>query len=139
MSTIGIEPLSNMIAHKSGVKSTAAVRWDAVPFRLFGLSKPIGEGRRADSNRSTLLQLRVCGLGLLRVAEVCISRISKRIAVSFFALCCTVFFSRWCQSGVIGRSMRWLGGHGRLRLRKALFFLDGLLASLYDETCDVPR
>jgi hypothetical protein len=51
MWTIGHEPPSNMIAHKSGVKRTAAVRWDAVPFRLFGLSKPIVESRRADSNR----------------------------------------------------------------------------------------
>jgi hypothetical protein len=37
MWTIGHEPPSSMIAHKSGVKRTAAVRWDAVPFRLFGL------------------------------------------------------------------------------------------------------
>jgi len=51
MWTIGHEPPSNMIAHKSGVKRTAAVRWDTVPFRLFGLSKPIVESRRADSNR----------------------------------------------------------------------------------------
>jgi hypothetical protein len=41
--------------YQSGIKKTAAVRWDAAPFRLFGVDKPNRESRRADSNRLPLL------------------------------------------------------------------------------------
>jgi len=81
MWTIGHEPPSSMIAHKSGVKRSAAVRWDAVPFRLFGLSKPIGESRRADSNRLPLLQLRVITQALQGCARDCEYLISRRLSL----------------------------------------------------------
>jgi hypothetical protein len=100
MWTIGYEPPSSMIAHKSGVKRTAAVRWDAVSFRLFGLSKPNKESRRADSNRLPLLQLRVIGQPLQGFAQGSKYRIPKRLSFLCLALCCTVLRSRWYQSGI---------------------------------------
>jgi hypothetical protein len=46
------------------------------------------KGRRADSNRLPLLQLRVCGQWLLRVARVCFSRITTRFFVPSIAHYC---------------------------------------------------
>jgi hypothetical protein len=46
------------------------------------------ESRRADSNRFSLLQLRVCGRVFLDVAHACISRINKRFIVPWFAHYC---------------------------------------------------
>jgi hypothetical protein len=62
---------------------------------------------RADERIRTafLLQLRVIGQALLRVAQVCKSRIFKGFSFLCLAESCTVLRSRWCQSGV--RSM-WI-------------------------------
>src|SRR3712207_386661 len=64
------------------------------------LSKPIRESRRADSNRLTLLQLRVIHQALQGYAEACKSRISKGFSLLRLALRCTALRSRWCQGGV---------------------------------------
>ena len=58
------------------------------------------ESRRADSNRLPLLQLRVIGHALQAFAEVCKSRISRRLSLLRVALCCTVLRSRWYQIGI---------------------------------------
>jgi hypothetical protein len=76
------------------------VRWDAVPFLLFGLSKPIGESRRADSNRLPLLQLRVITQALQGFAGDCKCSIFRGVSFLYLAECCTVLRSRWCQCGV---------------------------------------
>jgi hypothetical protein len=58
--------------------------------------------RRADERTRTadLLQLRVIGQWLLRVARVCKSRISKPVSIFWLAARCPVFRSLWCLSGV---------------------------------------
>ena len=48
----------------------------------------------------TLLQLRVIGHALQAFAEVCKSRISRRLSLLRVALCCTVLRSRWYQIGI---------------------------------------
>jgi hypothetical protein len=58
------------------------------------------KSRRADSNRLPLLQLRVMHQALEGFAWSCNSRISKPLSFPWFAVCCTVLRSRWCQSGV---------------------------------------
>jgi hypothetical protein len=71
------------------VVSQGAFDFEMEPFsfRVFRLGKPI---KRVDerTRSADLLQLRVCGQWLLRVAEDCISRISKRIFVLSFAHYC---------------------------------------------------
>src|SRR5215208_1234939 len=57
-------------------------------------------GRRADSNRLPLLQLRVITQALQVVARACKSRISKRLSLLRFAPGCAVLRSRWYQSGI---------------------------------------
>ena len=60
------------------------------------------EKQRAGERTRTadLLQLRVIHQALQRVARGCKSRISKPISLLWFAECCTVLHSRWCQSGI---------------------------------------
>ena len=67
----------------SGIKGDSSVSGSHGIGCLFGLDKLKKKSRRADSNRLPLLQLRVCGQWLLRVAGICRSRINKR----FFVLC----------------------------------------------------
>ena len=58
------------------------------------------ESRRADSNRLSLLQLRVIGQALQGFARGCKSPISKRLSSLRVAECCTVLRSRWYQIGI---------------------------------------
>ena len=57
---------------------------------------------RADERTRTadLVSLRVISQTLQGFARTCKSRISKPDSILWFALCCTVPRSRWCQSGV---------------------------------------
>jgi hypothetical protein len=59
---------------------------------LFRVFRFLSRFRRADERTRTafLLQLRVCGLGLLGVAGVCKSRINKRFSVPCIAHRCRV-------------------------------------------------
>jgi hypothetical protein len=61
------------------------------------------KSRRADSNRLSLLQLRVIHQALQELAGICKSRIFRRLPLLRVAVCCTVLRSRWCQSGVKSR------------------------------------
>src|SRR5215208_6820051 len=58
------------------------------------------ESRQADSNRLPLLQLRVIGQALQKLARTCKYRISTRLSLLRVAACCTVLRSRWYQSGI---------------------------------------
>jgi len=57
---------------------------------------------RADERTRTahLISLRVIKRVLQAFAPPCKRLISKPVSFLFFALCCTVLRSRWCQSGV---------------------------------------
>jgi hypothetical protein len=70
-------------------------------FRVFGLSTPNLESRRADSNRLPL-SLRVITQALQRFAQPCKSRISRRLSLLRVAHFCTVLRSRWYQIGING-------------------------------------
>ena len=85
----------------SGVRRPPDSCWRPSLLRAFGLS--MGKSREPTSghkNRLPLLQLRVTSQVLQGLAGVCKSRISRLISFLWFALCCTVLRSRWCQSGV---------------------------------------
>jgi hypothetical protein len=58
--------------------------------------------KRADERARTadLSSLRVISQVLQGVAPPCKTRISRRLPLLWFAACCTVLLSRWCQSGV---------------------------------------
>jgi hypothetical protein len=47
-----------------------------------------------------ICSLRVIHQALQGFARGCKSRIYKAVSLLWFALCCTVLRSRWCQSGV---------------------------------------
>jgi hypothetical protein len=84
----------------SGIKGDSTVSGSHGIGRVFGLSKPNRESRRADSNRLPLLQLRVIIHTLQGFAEDCKTRISKRLSLLRVAECCTVLRSRWHQIGI---------------------------------------
>src|SRR5918998_5375899 len=69
-------------------------------FRVFGLSMGKKESRRADSNRLSLLQLRVIIHALQGFAQCCKYRISKPVSFLSLAPCCTALRSQWYQSGI---------------------------------------
>jgi hypothetical protein len=81
----------------SGIKGDSTVSGSHGIGRVFGLSKPNRESRRADSNRLPLLQLRVIGQGLQEFARGCKFRIDKPVSLPCLAACCTVLRSRWYQ------------------------------------------
>src|SRR5215208_544609 len=54
----------------------------------FTCKSALSESRRADSNRLPLLQLRVCGQWLPKIAQECKSRISKQFLVPSIAHYC---------------------------------------------------
>src|SRR5215211_586438 len=62
--------------------------------------EPIFE--RADERTRTadLISLRVCGQGLLSVAQACKPRILRRLSLLQIAPCYTVLRTRWYQSGI---------------------------------------
>jgi hypothetical protein len=60
-----------------GVRTLVAQNHLYLPSPVSPANREKKESRRADSNRLSLLQLRVCGHGLLRVAWVCKSRIGN--------------------------------------------------------------
>jgi hypothetical protein len=64
------------------------------------------EKTRADERTRTayLISLRVIIPMVLGLAGVCKSRILRRLSLLRLAVCCTVLRSRWCQSGVSGRT-----------------------------------
>src|SRR5215217_6793420 len=67
-----------------------------------GCSAYLSRIERADERTRTAYpcSLRVIGHALQLVAQVCKSRISRRLSLLRVATCCTVLRSRWCQSGV---------------------------------------
>src|SRR5919112_34112 len=58
--------------------------------------------KRADERTRTAYpcSLRVISQGLQGVAQACRLRLDKLVSFLCLALCCTVWRSRWCQSGV---------------------------------------
>src|SRR5919107_4531726 len=84
----------------SGIKGDSTVSGSHGIGRVVGLSKPIGESRRADSNRLPLLQLRVITQALQGFAGDCKYRIFRGVSFLRLAECCTVLRSRWYQSGI---------------------------------------
>src|SRR5215204_5536551 len=58
------------------------------------------EGRRTDSNRLPLLQLRVITQALQGCAGDCKCRILGGVSFPCLAACCTVLRCRWYQSGI---------------------------------------
>jgi hypothetical protein len=73
--------------------------------------------KRADERTRTadLLQVRVIGRALQRLARACKSRISRRHSLLWVAGCCTVLRSQWYQRGIKHPSCGTSKGASRLR------------------------
>jgi hypothetical protein len=87
----GLESTADVLLTKPSIRTS----W-ASPF--YGFCR---KNREPTSGLEPLAcSLRVIIQALQEVAQVCKSRISKRLSLHRFAPCCTVLRSRWCQSGV---------------------------------------
>jgi hypothetical protein len=76
----------------------APLRFGVFPANLYKRGEP------TSGLEPLTCSLRVIGQPLQGLAQGCKYRIPKRLSFLCLALCCTVLRSRWCQSGVSGRT-----------------------------------
>jgi hypothetical protein len=116
------------VGHRlTGCSTVAVKRGSAVLPHLTFYLQNSGFWRADERTRTAfLLRLRVIIQALQGRAQACKYRISKRLSLLRFAVCCTVLRSQWCQSGVSSPGIR---RRRFLRARCAVRDGDGLSAT----------